>query len=174
MKTMTKVLLLSALALALLPLLAAAQTSPDDPAVQAAKEETAVVFDLGRFFGYLQTMEKESPKLALSKSQLEAVYEAMNRIKTLKRVEPAEAEKTLRHLEEEVLNPDQLMAVDELAIAKMAARETQTTQPSDGSGGGQITSYVAGGPFNPMTDATKTIGKDFAAFYDYVKKKLGR
>jgi hypothetical protein len=171
---MKKAKALALLALALLPWPVAAQSSPDDPAVQAARKETAVVFDLGRFFAYLLTMEKESPKLALSRTQLEAVYKSMTSLKTMRRVNPAEAEKTLEYLEEQVLSPEQLMAVDQLAIAKMEAREAQSSSPSEGSGGGQITSYLAGGPFNPMTDATRTIGKDFAAFYEYVKRKLGK
>ncbi len=171
---MKKIVVISLLALMLLPFLAAAQTSPDDPAVLAAKEETVVVFDLGRFFGFLFTIEKESLKLALSQDQLEEVYESMGELKAMQRVEPDDAEEMLVYLEDEVLSPDQLMEVDQLAIARMESRETEATTQSTGTGGGQITSYVAGGPFNPMTDATKTIGKDFAAFFDYVSKKLGK
>ena len=171
---MKKTIFLVVLTLILLPVLAAAQTSPDDPAVQAAKEETVVVFDLGRFFGFLFTIEKESPKLALSQDQLEEVYQSMSEMKLMQRVEPDRAEEMLIYLEDEVLSPDQLMEVDQLAIARMESRETQATTQSTGTGGGQITAYIAGGPFNPMTDATKTIGKDFAAFFDYVSKKLGK
>ena len=169
-----KTIVISLLTVLLLPILAVAQTSPDDPAVQAAKEETVVVFDLGRFFGYLHTMEEQSPDLALSPAQLEAVYRTMSELKAMQRVEPDRAEEVLIYLEDEVLSPDQLMQVDQLAIARMEARETQTTSAGTGTGGGQITSYLAGGSFNPMTDASKTIGKDFAAFFDYVSKKLGR
>jgi hypothetical protein len=171
---MKKTIVISILAVMLLPFLAAAQTSPDDPAVLAAKEETVVVFDLGRFFGFLFTIEKESPNLALSKAQLEEVYQSMSELKAMQRVEPDDAEEMLIYLEDEVLSPDQLMEVDQLAIVRMESRDTEATSQSTGTGGGQITSYVAGGPFNPMTDATKTIGKDFAAFFDYVSKKLGR
>lgn len=171
---MNKTIVISVLALMLLPFLAAAQTSPDDPAVQAAKEETVVVFDLGRFFGFLFTIEKESPKLALSQDQLEEVYQSMSELKAMQRVDPEKAEEILIYLEDEVLSPDQLMEVDQLAIARMESRDTEATSQSTGTGGGQITSYIAGGPFNPMTDATKTIGKDFAAFFDYASKKLGK
>ena len=169
---MKRIILLSMLMALLLPVAALAQTSPDDPAVVAAKEETVVVFDLGRFFGFLMAMEEEKPKLALSKDQLLEVYRLMSELKQMQRVEPQRAEEILVYLEDEVLSPDQLMEVDQLAIARLESRETQTT--STGTGGGQITSYIAGGPFNPMTDATKTIGKDFAAFFDYVSKKLGK
>lgn len=171
---MKKSIVFSLLMVLLLPVVVAAQTSPDDPAVQAAKEETVVVFDLGRFFGFLMTMEKETPKLALSQDQLQEVYRLMSELKAVQRVEPDQAEEMLIYLEDEVLSPDQLMEVDQLAIARMESRETQETAQSTGTGGGQITSYIAGGPFNPMTDATKTIGKDFAAFFEYVSKKLGK
>ncbi len=55
--------------------------------------------------------------------------------------------------EEEVLSPQQLMEVNKLAIARMETREIQGISQGAGIGGGQITSYLAGGPFNPMTDA---------------------
>lgn len=157
----------------LLPLTALAQTSPDDPAIQQAKEETAVVFDLGRFFSYLNTMEKESPRLALSRTQLEEIYQVMSKLKSIKRIEPDEAEEMLVHMEDEVLTPDQLMEVDQLAIARMEERAVQSTKGS-GSGGGQITSYIAGGPFNPVADPSRTIGKDFITFFEYVSRKLGK
>jgi hypothetical protein len=151
-----------------------AQTSPDDPAVQQAKEETAVVFDLGRIFGFIHTMEKEQPKLALSKEQAGELYAMMNRINSIERIEPDEAEEMLVMIEDEILTADQLMYVDQLAITRTEERESSTTTQTPGSGGGQILSYIAGGAFNPMRDATKTIGKDFAALYDYLKKKIGQ
>ena len=43
-----------------------------------------------------------------------------------------------------------------------------------GSGGRQLAGYVAGGAFNPLKDPSKTIGKDVATFYDYLKKKLNK
>jgi hypothetical protein len=138
-----------------------------------AKKETAVVFDLGRFFGYLNTMEKETPELALSRSQLEQIYKIMEELNRIDRVEPDYAEKLLVSLEDDVLTPDQLMQVDQLAIAKAEARTTSASA-GGGTGGGQITSYVAGGAFNPIKDPAKTIGQDFAAFFEYVAKKLGK
>ena len=44
---------------------AMAQSSPDDPAIIKAKEETAVVFDLGRLFGYINTMVAEEKNLSV-------------------------------------------------------------------------------------------------------------
>jgi hypothetical protein len=167
---MKRALLALAVSMVLTGTLAVAQTSPDDPAVVQAKEETAVVFDLGRVFGFIHTMEKEEPKLALSKDQIGELYTIMNRINTIERVDPDDAEDMLVTIEDDILTPDQLMYVDQLAIARAEERESSTTTP--GSGGGQITSYIAGGAFNPMRDTTKTIGKDFAAFYEYLKKKV--
>jgi hypothetical protein len=150
-----------------------AQTSPDDPAIQEAKEKTAVVFDLGRVFGFIHTMEKEEPKLSLSNDQMQQLYSIMDRVLNIERIEPDEAEEMLVKIEDEILTPDQLMHVDQLAIARAAERESAAEERVPGSGGGQITSYIAGGAFNPMKDASKTIGKDFTAFFDYLKKKLG-
>ena len=165
------IFLLVVLAL-MVPALAMAQTSPDDPEIQKAKEETAVVFALGRLFGYLQTMEKEAKDLALNESQLREIYSIMRELKSMERVEPKVADKMLTHLEDDVLTPDQLMYTDQLAIEREAERETRT--PGSGGGGGQITSYIAGGAFNPMTAPEKKIGADFASFFAYVSKKLGK
>lgn len=169
---MKKTIVLLAVLVLMIPALAIAQTSPDDPEVQKAKEETAVVFDLGRLFGYLQTMEKEKKNLALNVSQLSEIYSTMKDLKAMERVEPKKADEMLTHLEDDVLTPDQLMYTDQLAIAREAERATKT--PGSGGGGGPIISYIAGGAFNPMADPSKTIGKDFATFFAYVAKKLGK
>ncbi len=146
--------------------------SPDDPEIQKAKRETAVVFDLGRLFGYLAKMEENQKELALSNEQLEKIYTVMEEIYTTERLEPKQAEKLLTYLEDNVLSPEQLMYTDQLAIEKEKERETRT--PGSGGGGGQITSYIAGGPFNPMRDPNKNIGKDFLEFYKYVAKRIGK
>ncbi len=155
--------------LVLLPLaVVMAQSSPDDPAIIKAKEETAVVFDIGRLFGYLNTMENEEKSLALTKDQLEEIYKIMTVLKRTDRVEPDIADSLLANLEDNILTPDQLMYTDQLAIAKMETRTAGT------GGGGQITNYIAGGAFNPMKDPSKNIGKDFDVFFHYVTKKLGK
>lgn len=171
---MARISLTVSLLALLAPVGVTAQTSPDDPAVQAAKEKTAVVFDLGRMFGYLQTLEKEKPNLALSQAQLEKVYTVMETIRATKRMEPQLADELLTRVEDEILTPDQLTEVDQIAIAKMNERESSGMTQGSGGGGGQITSYIAGGPFNPMLDETKTIGKDFTAYFRSVSKKLGK
>lgn len=148
-----------------------AQTSPDDPAITKAKEETAVVFDLGRMFGYLNTMVTEEKKLALSDEQMNDLYSIMETLLQTDRVEPDAADGMLVRIEDEILTPDQLMYTDQLAIEKMASR---TPGAGGSSGGGQITNYIAGGAFNPMKDPSKTIGKDFGTFLSYLAKKLGK
>lgn len=148
-----------------------AQSDPTDPAIVKAKEETAVVFDLGRMFGYLNTMVTEEKKLALSKDQMSELYGIMTTLLQTDRVEPETAEEMLVKIEDEILTPDQLMYTDQLAIEKMASR---TPGAGGGGGGGQITNYIAGGAFNPMKDPAKNIGKDFDTFFKYLKKKLGK
>lgn len=171
MKT-TRTIALGALLLALAPLAGFAQTPSEDPAVQKAKEETAVVYDLGRVFGYLAAMEKDAPKLVLTRDQLVKLVEIMNTIKATKRFVPREAEKLLVRIEDTILTAAQLAYVDKLAIEKAATRGTGTGEGA-GSGSGPLMTYIAGGDFNPMLDTTKTLGKDFAAFHDYAKKKIG-
>ncbi len=61
------------------------ETDPDS-AIQEAKEETAVVYDLGRFFGYVHTMVTENQDLAFGSAQLETFYEIMTQIKGIERV----------------------------------------------------------------------------------------
>ena len=159
------------LLLVLVPLLVMAQS--EDPEIMKAKEETAVVFDLGRFFGYLQSMEEDAPELALSKDQMNELYNTLIRLLKIDRIEVDDADATLLNLEEELLTLDQLIYVDELAIERMTTRVSSGgTEP--GSGGGQLANYVAGGAFNPLKDPSKTIGKDVAAFLDYLKKRLGK
>ncbi len=148
-----------------------AQTSPDDPALIKAKEETAVVFDLGRMFGYLNTMVSEEKKLALSDEQMTSLYSIMETLLHKERVEPDTADEMLVRIEDEILTPDQLMYTDQLAIEKL---ESRTPGAGGGSGGGQITNYIAGGAFNPMKDPSKNMGKDFDTFFTYLVKELGK
>jgi hypothetical protein len=153
-----------------------AQSDEPDPEIQKAKEETAVVYDLGRFFGYLLTMEKEEPKLALSTDQLEEIFTIMSELKQMERIEPDYAEEILERLELDILTPDQLMTVDQLAIAREESREpsNQRTGSKSENGGGAIQTYIAGGAFNPLQDDSKSTGESFAELLDYVGRKLGK
>ena len=147
----------------------AAQTTPD-PAVQAAKAKLEAVYDLGRVFGYIQAMDKDQKKLAVSVSQAKALVAIADKVLAAKRMEPKTAETWLVEIEDKILRADQLMYVDGLAMD----RETPATAGTGaGNTGGTspVQSYMAGGPFNPMLDATKTLGKDFKAAYEYLKAK---
>lgn len=148
-----------------------AQTT-QDPAITAAKAKLEVVYDLGRIFGYIHTMDRDQKKLALTSEQTKALLVYADTILKDQRIEPDEAEKLLGEIEDTLLSPAQLMYVDELAIAWMQEK-TGTTGTGAGSTGGTspVQSYLNGGPFNPMLDTTKTLGKDFKAAYDYLKAK---
>ena len=174
---MKKMLLVLVVMLTVSALGAFAQETEPDPEVQKAKEATAVVYDLGRFFGFVLTVETDNPKLALTKEQLEDFYEVMREITVTERIEPDWAEENLERLELDVLSPDQLMAIDQLAIARLEGREEESEEPQQkggGTGSGPILTYIAGGAFNPIIDETKSIGEGFFELFNYIGKKIGR
>ncbi len=147
----------------------AAQTTPD-PAVQEAKAKLEVVYDLGRVFGFIQTMDKEQKKLALTLPQAKALVAIADKVLATKRMEPKTADAWLTEIEDKILKADQLMFVDELAIERASSSTSGTGAGSTG-GTSPVQSYISGGPFNPMLDTTKTLGKDFKAAYEYLKAK---
>jgi len=149
----------------------AAQTTPD-PAVQEAKAKLEVVYDLGRVFGFIHTMDKEQKKLALTLLQAKALVAIADKVLATKRMEPKTADAWLTEIEDKILKADQLMFVDELAIERASASTSGSGTGAGATGGtSPVQSYISGGPFNPMLDATKTLGKDFKAAYDYLKAK---
>ncbi len=141
-----------------------------DPAVQEAKAKLEVVYDLGRVFGYIHTMDKEQKNLALSADKAKALVAVGDKIYAAKRLEPKAADALLSEIENKILGDAQLMFVDGLALARQPAAESGTGAGSTG-GTSPVQSYISGGPFNPMLDATKTLGKDFKAAYEYFKAK---
>lgn len=147
-----------------------AQTT-QDPAMAAAKEKLEVVYDLGRVFGYIHAMDKEQKKLALSAPQVKSLLGIAEKILASKRIEPKDAEGMLVNIEDTVLTPAQLSFVDGLAIARLSERTATASGAGSAGGTSPIQSYLDGGPFNPMLDATKTLGKDFKAAVDYLKAK---
>jgi len=172
---MKKLLLVSSLIAALAAVSAFGQETEPDPEIQEAKEATVVVYDLGRFFGYVHTMVTEDTSLELSGDQLKTFYDIMKEIQSTDRIEPEWAEETLDYLELDVLSPSQLMEVDQLALAREESREegTGTSQGGGGTGTGPLQTFVAGGAFNPIIDETKSIGEGFFELYRLVEKKLG-
>lgn len=153
--------------------LAVAQTTPD-PAMQDAREKTAVVFDLGRVFGFIRTMEEEDASLRLDPDQIRELYVIMTSIRQTERMEPDQADDWLMQIEDEILTVKQLMYVDQLYLARSrTAQSGSGTGTGNGAGGsatgestGSIATYVAGGKFNPILDSSKSMGQDFAAYYE--------
>lgn len=93
-------------------------------------------------------------------------------IRSDQRIEPEEAEAMLDKIENTVLNAKQLMYIDQLAIERMNTKTTTAgTNAGSSTGTSPVQSYINGGPFNPMLDTTKTIGKDFQTAYNYLKGK---
>ncbi|MFZ4617163.1 MAG: hypothetical protein ACOYM2_13325 [Rectinemataceae bacterium] len=165
---------LLALATILLVGIATAQAS-SDPVLLKAKEETLVVFDLGRMFGYLDDMVKDGKTPALSSDQLRKIYDIMVEVRSIERIEPAKAKVLLSQIEDRILTPAQLMATDKLAAAGTLTRAAnQGSGPGAKGGTSPLVSFVAGGDFNPIMDTSKTMGKDFQSFYAFVSKKLGK
>ena len=148
-----------------------AQTTPD-PAVQEARAKLEVVYDLGRVFGYIYTVDKDPKKSPLTAAQAKSLVAVADKILAAKRIEPKFAETLLLEIEDKILTPAQLMRVDELALARETSSTAGTgTGPGATGGTSPVQSYLSGGPFNPMLDTTKTIGKDFKTAYDYLKTK---
>ncbi len=148
-----------------------AQTT-QDPVLAAAKEKLEVVYDLGRVYGYIQTMDKEQKKLALTAAQVKSLLATAEKIRGMQRIEPKVGEAMLTEIEDKVLTDAQLTFVDNLAISRLSER-TSTQGSGAGAAGGTspIQTYLNGGAFNPMLDTTKTLGKDFKAAVDYLKAK---
>ena len=134
---MKKIIISAFVAALLTPAVLFSQDTEQSAEVQQAKEDIVVVYDLGRFFGYVLSMVEESPKLALSQEQLEVFYEVMLEIKQSERIEPDWADEQLERLELDILTPDQLLAVDQLALAREESRETEESGTRSGQGKGQ-------------------------------------
>ena len=166
---MKKIMILAGVALLMTGALAAQTTQ--DPAMADAKEKLEVVYDLGRVFGYLHTMDKEQKKLALTPAQVKSLLVIAEKIRTTARLEPKVADGLLTEIEDKILTDPQLIFVDDLAIARLTERTTAGTGAGSAGGVSPIQSYLNGGAFNPMLDATKTLGKDYKAAVDYLKAK---
>ena len=174
---MKKYIVLLLLALIVFPVVA--QETEPDPAVQEAKEEIAVVYDLGRFFGYVWRLQGEDfEDLAMTRDQMVEMYEVVSYVATAERIEPDWAEEQLDYLELDLLTPAQLMQVDMFAISREESRVPGSgagaSSGATGTGSGPILSYVNGGAFNPIVDDTKTTGEDFFSLLEFLQKELGR
>ena len=156
--------------LVFLPFLAAAQ--PTDPALQKARTELEPAFALGRVFGYLATMEAQQPRLALSPAQAAKISDIVEKIKAIRRFDAKTADGMLSEIEERILTAEQLQFTDSLALT--ASNAPRQNQSGNSSGTSPLASYAAGGPFNPMTDPSTQLGKNFASFAQSLSRKLGK
>lgn len=153
--------------------------STSDPAVQKAREETAVVFDLGRMFGFIQTMEEEEAPLRLDADQIRELAVIMTAIRRTERVEPDQADAWLVQIEDHILTVQQLAYVDQLYLARSRTAQSGSGTGAgngagasgDGESSGSIATYVAGGKFNPMLDTTRSLGEDFEAYYQELDRR---
>ena len=158
--------------LVFLPFLAAAQQG--DPAIKQARAELEPVFALGRLFDYLATMEGQQPRLVLSRAQAAKIFDLMENIKAVRRFDAKTAVDMLSEIEDRILTPQQLQFTDQLALGASTTPGQNRPGNSSGTGSGPLASYVAGGPFNPMTEPNNKLGKDFASFSQLLSRKLGR
>ncbi len=176
---MKKYVVLFLLALVVFPVIA--QETEPDPAVQEAKEEIAVVYDLGRFFSYVWRMQEEYDDLAMTRDQMVEMYEVVSYVANTERIEVDWAEEQLDYLELDLLTPAQLMQADMFAISREESQAAGTgsgtragASAEGGTGSGPILSYINGGAFNPIVDDTKSTGEDFVSLFEFLKKELGR
>jgi hypothetical protein len=153
-----------------------AQDHAGDSAARKAREETEVVFDLGRMFQFLQTMESEQPALSLSATQARDLLVIMTEIRRAARIDGRMAERWIKTIEDRILTVAQLTYVDRLSIARVStsARGTGAGTGSGNSnagaasetGSGSMSSFIAGGAFNPIVDMTRTMGQDFQTYFE--------
>jgi hypothetical protein len=137
-----------------------------------------VIYDLGRFFGYLVTMEEENASLKLSSAQARELLSLMEDIDGMTRIEADWAEETLEYLELDLLTPAQLMVVDQIAINRQS-ESSGGTGTGTGAGAGRagtaeegtspLQSYINGGAFNPVNDDSKSIGQGFYELMDLIR-----
>ena len=153
-----------------------------DPAARKAREETELVFDLGRVFQFLRTMESEQPGLALSATQARDILVIMNEVRRATRIDGRQAQTWLTQIEDRILTAAQLTYVDRLFIARTTTSSrgtnagTGTGNANSGSnatetGTGSMASFIAGGPFNPIVDASRQMGQDFQVYFDALQAR---
>ena len=156
--------------------------------MQKAREETLVVTEIGRLFSFLVRMDREEEKLKLSRKQAEELYRVAEEIKGYVRFEPSRAEEILVHIEDSILTPAQLLYTDMLFAERDASRipgsrpagaqspgaAGSNSGEGSSSGGGVLSSYLSGGPYNPLLEGARQQGSDFHEFLELVRERSGR
>ncbi len=149
-----------------------------DPAMMRAREEVAVVLDLGRLIGFVSRVDAEVPHLAITSAQAEQLVRIMREIRTTSRLTPRVAEAMMLEIEDSVLTGAQLLQVDRFWAEADRLRESgaaqgtpATRQGAEGSSPGALSSYVAGGPYNPLIDTSRPQGQEFEAFFTRLQQR---
>lgn len=149
-----------------------------DPAMIRAREEVAVVLDLGRLIGFVHRVDTEVPPLAITPGQAQQLVRIMQQIRTTSRLTPRIAEAMMLEIEDSILTGAQLLQVDRFWAEADRLRESGTApsdaaarQGAEGSGPGALSSYVAGGPYNPLIDTNRPQGQDFEAFLTRLQQR---
>lgn len=149
-----------------------------DPAMIRAREEVAVVLDLGRLIGFVHRVDTEVPHLAITPGQAQQLVRIMQQIRTTSRLTPRIAEAMMLEIEDSILTGAQLLQVDRFWAEADRLRESGTApsdaaarQGAEGSGPGALSSYVAGGPYNPLIDTNRPQGQDFEAFLTRLQQR---
>lgn len=176
--TLTAALLLLAAAAA-----APAQEQSASAQMQALRAELEVVSELGRLLGFILRMQNEAESLALNGDQLRSLWQLTEEIRRSERLTPERAEQMILRIEDEILEPRQLMYTDQQFLNREETR-VPGSGPSargapgssgsagspaagspggDGSSSGTIATYAAGGPYNPLLDTSRQLGQDFEA-----------
>ena len=137
-----------------------------------ANNELMPVFNLGRWFSFVYTVEKARTDLRLSGEQLKVFSEKMRDIKKTERLDPDAVYRT-HLLLEDTLTVDQLRAVELLAGEYYTAYlQQQPTKPGMGGPRQKMISWIKGGPFNILSDPGISMGKDFLDFFAYIENTL--
>ncbi len=167
---------------------APAQQQSASAQMQALRAELEVVSDLGRLLGFILRMQNEQDSLALSGDQLRSLWQLSEEIHRSERLTPARAEQMMLRIEDEILDPRQLMYTDQQFLNREetrvpgsgpSARGTAGSAGSpgagssggDGSSSGTIATYAAGGPYNPLLDTSRQLGQDFEALRELLQSQ---
>lgn len=147
-----------------------------DPALQRARQETMVVLDLGRLISFVGRMDEEGGAHRLSSAQARRLVRLMGEVQTTSRLTPAIAERMMAEIEDDILTAGQLLRVDMLwaeadRTRSPSAAGTSGRQGNEGGAEGSLSSYAAGGPFNPLTDASRPQGQEFEELYERLRSR---
>ena len=174
----------------------------DDPAVQRARADMEVAQDLGRLLGFIYQMVQDESRLALNSNQTRQLHTLITQALNTTRLDRPTAEDFILRIEDDILSPAQLLYTDRLFAARENTRmpaqasvsgaagtgtpqgnatgrnagATSGTPGSSEAGAtteqGTVTTFMNGGPYNPLTDTSRQQGQDIAALLRYLAERL--